>query len=68
MKVLLANPPGPWLRCRWDIKFEGKSMKYKPFPVRLAYATAVLKKHGFDAHIIDCTAEETASIKSTLTC
>ncbi len=58
MKILLANPPGPWLRCRWDIKIEKTSMKYYPFPVRLAYATAVLKKHNYDAHIIDATAEE----------
>lgn len=58
MKILLANPPGPWLRCRWDIKIQKVSMKYFPFPVRLAYATAVLKKHGYDAHIIDATAEE----------
>ena len=58
MKILLANPPGDTLRCRWDIKNKKFSMKYFPFPVRLAYATAVLKKHGYDAHIIDSTAEE----------
>lgn len=58
MKILLANPPGPWLRCRWDIKVQKTSMKYFPFPVRLAYATSVLKKYGYDAHIVDATAEE----------
>jgi anaerobic magnesium-protoporphyrin IX monomethyl ester cyclase len=58
MKVLLANPPGPWLRCRWDIKTSKSFMKYYPFPVRLSYATAVLKKSGYDAHIVDATAEE----------
>jgi len=58
MKILLANPPGPWLRCRWDITIHDFSMKYFPFPVRLAYATAVLKKNGYDAHIVDSTAEE----------
>lgn len=58
MKVLLANPPGPWLRCRWDIKISKTSMKYYPFPVRLAYATSVLKKNGYNARIIDATAEE----------
>jgi len=58
MKILLANPPGPWLRCRWDIKISKTSMKYYPYPVRLAYATSVLKKYGYDAHIVDATAEE----------
>ncbi|MFH1473795.1 MAG: radical SAM protein [Candidatus Aenigmatarchaeota archaeon] len=59
MKVLLANPPGPWIRCRWDIELPEKNViKYFPYPVRLAYATGVLKKHGYDALMIDCTAEE----------
>ncbi len=58
MKILLANPPGPWVRCRWDIKIRKATMKYRPYPVRLAYATAVLKKYGYNAHIIDATAEE----------
>jgi len=58
MKILLANPPGPWLRCRWDIKLPKGAANYYPFPVRLAYATSVLKKHGYDAHIVDATAEE----------
>jgi radical SAM superfamily enzyme YgiQ (UPF0313 family) len=58
MKILLANPPGPWLRCRWDIDTSKAWMKYYPFPVRLSYATALLKKHGYEAHIIDATASE----------
>jgi len=58
MKILLANPPGPWLRCRWDIKIPKTSMKYYPYPVRLAYATALLKREGFDARLLDATAEE----------
>jgi radical SAM superfamily enzyme YgiQ (UPF0313 family) len=33
-------------------------MKYKPFPTRLAYATAVLKKYGYDAYMIDGMADE----------
>lgn len=58
MKILLANPPGPWLRCRWDINTSNLWMKYYPFPVRLAYATAILKKNGYEAYIIDATASE----------
>jgi len=58
MKILLANPPGPWLRCRFDIKVYKTWMKYYPFPVRLAYATSVLKKNGYEAYIIDATASE----------
>ena len=58
MKILLANPPGPWLRCRWDIKMPKGAANYYPYPVRLAYATSVLKNHGYDAHIIDATAAE----------
>lgn len=58
MRILLANPPGPWLRCRWDIRTSKSYMNYYPFPVRLAYATTVLKKNGYDAFIIDATAEE----------
>jgi len=58
MRVLLAIPCGDVLRCRWDIKIEEATMKYYPFPVRLAYATALLKENGIDAHIIDGTAEE----------
>ena len=58
VKILLANPPGPWLRCRWDIKFgEGKN-RYFPYPVRLAYATSLLKKNNYETHLIDATAEE----------
>lgn len=58
MKILLANPSGPWLRCRWDISTNKGWMKYYPYPVRLAYATSLLKKNGYDAYIIDATAEE----------
>ncbi|MBN2203313.1 MAG: radical SAM protein [Candidatus Aenigmarchaeota archaeon] len=58
MKILLANPPGLWLRCRWDIKLPKGAANYFPYPVRLAYATSVLKKHGYDAHIVDATASE----------
>ena len=58
MKILLANPPGPWVRCRWDIKIRKDVMNYYPYPVRLAYATAVLKKNGYDAYMIDATASE----------
>ena len=57
MKILLANPPGPWLRCRWDIRIENEN-RYYPYPVRLAYATSVLKKNNYDAYIIDATTEE----------
>ena len=58
MRVMLANPPGPWLRCRWDIKFTKTSMKYFPYPVRLAYAASVLKENGYDTYVVDATAEE----------
>jgi anaerobic magnesium-protoporphyrin IX monomethyl ester cyclase len=58
IKVLIANSPSPYIRCRWDIKYEKTAMQYLPFPTRLAYATAVLKREGFDAHIIDGLAEE----------
>ena len=61
MKILLAISPSPYIRCRWDIRESGETMKYKPFPTRLAYATAILKKHGFDAHIIDGLADELTS-------
>ncbi|MFH1228885.1 MAG: radical SAM protein [Candidatus Aenigmatarchaeota archaeon] len=57
MKVLLANPPGDYVRCRWDISFKRGEMRFFAFPVRLAYATAVLKKNGYAAHIIDSTPE-----------
>lgn len=58
MKIMLANPPGPWVRCRWDLKLSNSIMKYFAYPVRLAYATAVLRKHGYDAVMIDSTALE----------
>jgi len=59
IKILLANSPSPYIRCRWDIKYEKTvAMQYLPFPTRIAYATALLKQHGFNAHIIDGLAEE----------
>lgn len=58
MKILLANPPGPWVRCRWDIRVSEASIKYYPYPVRLAYATALLKKNGYGAYMVDATAGE----------
>lgn len=58
MKILLANPPGPWVRCRWDIKIKKDIINYYPYPVRLSYATALLKKNGYDAYLVDATAEE----------
>lgn len=56
MRTLLANSPSPYVRCRWDIKLQ--KLKYFPFPTRLAYATSVLKKHGYDAHMVDGFTEE----------
>lgn len=58
MKILLAIPCGDILRCRFDLKLPKTSMKYYPYPVRLAYATALLKREGFDAKLLDATAEE----------
>lgn len=58
MNILLANSPSPYIRCRWDIKYDRHRHSYLPFPTRIAYATALLKKLGYNAHVIDGMAEE----------
>jgi len=63
LKILLAN--SPWYKkgfygvragSRWP-HFELEKTDYMPFPFFLAYAQAILKKSGFDSHIIDGIAE-----------
>jgi radical SAM superfamily enzyme YgiQ (UPF0313 family)/MoaA/NifB/PqqE/SkfB family radical SAM enzyme/LEA14-like dessication related protein len=65
MKILLANLP--WKKgSRWGVRAGSRwphikdqtEDNYLAFPFYLAYAVALLKKHGFDAQIIDAIAEK----------
>lgn len=58
MKILIALPCGNIVRCRFDLLIPKDSMKYFPFPWRIAFCTSVLKKHGYDVRMIDGIAEE----------
>ncbi len=64
MMVLLANLP--WRRfgatgvragSRWPHLKGPTETHYLPFPFFLAYATALLRKHGFQAVLVDAIAE-----------
>lgn len=61
MRVVIANPPWPGggygirSNSRWPHKFGHKAL---PFPLYLAYASAVLKKEGFDTYPIDAVERE----------
>jgi len=65
LKFLLANLP--WYkdgRCgvragsRWPHIRDEREDSYLPFPFFLAYASSLLKKHDFDAYLIDAIAEK----------
>lgn len=66
-KVMLLNPPwregsraGVRAGSRWPFTMEiGKepSPVYLPFPFFMAYATAMLKRDGFEAVLVDAVAE-----------
>lgn len=63
--VLFANVPwgrlnkrGVRAGSRWPHMRDHSEGKYLPFPFFLAYATALVKQHGFTAHIIDALADE----------
>ncbi len=67
MRIVLVNLP--WKRgSRWGVRAGSRwphlkdqtEENYLSFPFYLAYAVALLKKHGFDAHIIDAIAEKTS--------
>ncbi|MFN3531092.1 MAG: glycosyltransferase [Candidatus Brocadia sp.] len=66
-KIMLLNPPwregnraGVRAGSRWPFTMEigdKPSPVYLPFPFFLAYATAMLKKDGFEAVLVDAVAE-----------
>ncbi|MFH1778051.1 MAG: radical SAM protein [Candidatus Omnitrophota bacterium] len=63
MKILLANIPwinkGRWgvrAGSRWPHIKDHTESDYLPFPFYLAYAAALLKKHGFEVVLIDAIA------------
>ncbi|MDP8257674.1 MAG: radical SAM protein [Candidatus Alcyoniella australis] len=63
MKILLANAPwskpgfyGVRAGSRWP-HFEAENLEYMPFPFFMAYATALLERHGYDVSLIDAVAE-----------
>ncbi|EKD28633.1 MAG: magnesium-protoporphyrin IX monomethyl ester anaerobic oxidative cyclase BchE, partial [uncultured bacterium] len=65
MKILLVNLPwkenglsGVRAGSRWPHIKHKTEKDYLPFPFYLAYSTAILEKHGFDARITDAIAEE----------
>lgn len=65
MKVLLVNPPwqrdGRWgvrAGSRWPHIKDDTEGPYLPFPFLLAYAAALLKRHGHDVLLVDAIAEE----------
>lgn len=67
MKILLVNLPwksgsrwGVRAGSRWPHIKDQTEENYLSFPFYLAYAVALLKKHGFDAHIIDAIAQKTS--------
>jgi len=64
MKIVLANLP--WkVRDRWGVRAGSRwphiktnqEGGYLPFPFFLAYAAALLKRHGYEVHLIDAIAE-----------
>lgn len=68
-KVMLLNPPwqdrglkGVRAGSRWPFRMNfninNSSFSYRPFPFFLAYATALLKKHNFNAVMLDAIAED----------
>jgi len=66
MKILLLNVPwvegeglyGVKAGARWPSRRSRKKhMEYYPYPFHLAYATAVLKKRGFEARLRDAIVE-----------
>jgi len=65
MKIVLTNLPwkkgikwGVRAGSRWPHIKDSTEKNYLPFPFYLAYAAALLKRHGFDVYIIDAIAEE----------
>jgi len=74
MKILISNPPwemqnltGIRAGSRWSNIIPKKKKafkeKYIPFPFDMAYAAAVLEKHGFKVSVIDALAEEVTTQK-----
>jgi anaerobic magnesium-protoporphyrin IX monomethyl ester cyclase len=51
MKILLINPPQTYNRGETP---------FVVFPLGLGYISAVLRKHGFDIHVLDCVGEAPA--------
>ena len=64
MNILILNLPGPVLKAgsRWYNKDKAKTRKnilrYYPYPWFMGYATALLKKHGFEVTFKDAIALE----------
>jgi len=65
MKIVLTNLPwkkgikwGARAGSRWPHIKDDTERNYLPFPFYLAYAAALLKRHGFNIEIIDAIAEE----------
>lgn len=66
LKILLLNLPwqkgGKWgarAGSRWPhIKDDPEEGSYLPFPFFLAYSTSLLRKHDFQAYLIDAIAEK----------
>lgn len=65
MKVVLANLPwkigerwGVRAGSRWPHIKASQEGEYLPFPFFLAYASALLKKNGYDVYLIDAIAEK----------
>ncbi|MBN1551207.1 cobalamin-dependent protein, partial [bacterium] len=63
-EVFLGNPPwsspgyyGVRAGSRWP-HLECQASRYMPFPFFLAYATALLEKHGFRVRLVDAIAEK----------
>ncbi len=67
MKIAFVNEP--WINTdekygvkagsRWaNVRIKSQNLSYYPFPFNMAYATALLKREGFDAVIKDGIAEE----------
>lgn len=61
MRVIIANPPWPGegygirTNSRWPHKLGHKAL---PYPIYMAYASAVLKKEGFKTYSIDAVERE----------
>ncbi|MFH1092576.1 MAG: radical SAM protein [Candidatus Omnitrophota bacterium] len=67
MRIVLVNLPwkkgnrwGVRAGSRWPHIKDQTEENYLSFPFYLAYAVALLQKHGFDAHIIDAIADKTS--------